>query len=57
MRVTKPDSLERRTGIRSLPQRGLCVLLAGFMAFQNVVPSLGTMSAYAVSTQKPVNPD
>ena len=57
MRVTKPDSLERRTGIRSLPQRGLCVLLAGFMAFQNVVPSLGTMSVYAVSTQKPVNPD
>ena len=57
MRVTKQDSLERRTGMRSLPQRGLCILLAGFMAFQNVVPSLGTMSAYAVSTQKPVNPD
>ena len=57
MRVKKPDSLEHGSRKRTLPQRGLCVLLAGFMAFQNVVPSLGTFSAYAVSTAKPVNPD
>ena len=42
---------------RSAVSRGLCFLLAGLMAMSNVAPSLGTINAYAVTPEKPVNPD